>query len=120
MMKKLVTIGFALLLMTGLAVAGDAACNGADGGDKADATAPAELSEGQARIELAIKGLTCGSCCKKVEGAVKDMAGIISIEADYEKGIAVVVYEKGKVKPKAVIEAINAKTSFKASMPKEA
>ena len=119
-MKKLVTIGFALLLVTGLAVAGGAACNGSDGGEKAEAQTAAKLSEGQARVELAITGLTCGSCCKKVEGAVKDMAGVISIEADYEKGIAVVVYEKGKVKPKAVIEAINAKTSFKASMQKEA
>jgi copper chaperone CopZ len=121
-MRKLVTIGFILLMVAGMAITTGFACEGekAENASKqSECSGKAELAEGQTKVKLAIAGMSCGSCCTKVETAVKDMAGVISIDADYENGIATVVYEEGTVQPKAMIKAINAKTSFKASMPTE-
>ena len=98
-------IGFAVLALAISAVA-------------ADETREAPLPEGQARVVVSVKGMTCGGCCVPVETAVRKLEGVVDAKADYEEGRATITYEKDKVTVKKIVDAINT-TSFKASMPKK-
>ena len=108
-MKKIALLGLTALLFAALAV--HAAPEGTETQE--------ELGPGQARVVIAVEGMTCGGCCVKVETAVKDVDGIVAATADYEKGRATVTYEEEKVTVEKIVETINEKTSFKASMPKK-
>jgi copper chaperone CopZ len=103
-MRKIAFLGLLMLVLAPLA---------AFAGDQG------ELPEGQARVALKVTGMSCGSCCTKVETAVAKMDGVVKVKADYEKGVAMVVYETEKVEVAKIVEAINTKTSFKAAAPKE-
>ena len=83
------------------------------------ATPDQELPDGQARVVVPVEGMSCGACCVKVETAMKGLDGVVASKADYQKGQATVTYVKDKVTVKQIVETINSKTSFKASMPKE-
>jgi periplasmic mercuric ion binding protein len=72
------------------------------------------LPEGQAQVHLAISGMTCGSCCAKVETAAKALPGVVDATADYKKGEATITYETAKVNVDKIVATINEKTSFKA------
>ena len=78
-----------------------------------------ELAEGQMKAAIKVTGMTCGSCCNKVETAVAKLDGVVKVTADYEKGVAMVVYEKDKIDLDQIVETINTKTSFKAKAPEE-
>ncbi len=78
-----------------------------------------ELPDGQARVVVPVEGMTCGACCVKVETAMKELDGVVATKANYQKGRATVTYVEDKVTVKKIVETINDKTSFKASMPKK-
>lgn len=104
-MKKVALICLAVLLLAPLATfAGDA-------------PAKAKLADGQQRVELAVSGMSCGSCCTKVETAVKELDGVVDVTADYKAGKATVTFVKDKVSVDKIVAAINEKTSFKAEAP---
>ena len=46
---------------------------------------------GQATVTLAVEGMMCGNCEKKVRGALEDVTGVHSAVVDWEAGTAVVV-----------------------------
>ncbi len=101
-------IGFAILVLAIFAAPAGAA----------EEIQEAPLPDGQARVVVPVKGMTCGGCCVPVETAVKKLEGVVDAKADYEKGQATVTYEKDKVTVKKIVDAINT-TSFKASMPEK-
>ena len=78
-----------------------------------------QLPEGQARVMLAVTGMSCGGCCTKVETAVKHLDGVVKATADYEKGTATIVYVADKVTIEKIVTTINEETIFKASIPDE-
>jgi copper chaperone CopZ len=82
-------------------------------GDKSD-----KLPEGQEMASISVSGMTCGGCTNKVETAVAELDGVIKVKADYEKNVAMVVFEKDKVDVNTIVKTINEKTSFKAEAPK--
>ncbi len=84
-----------------------------------DVKGKAALPEGQAQVQLAISGMTCGACCTKVETAAKELAGVVDAKADYQKGQATITYETAKVDVDKIVSTINEKTSFKASKAAE-
>jgi len=101
-MKKVVLFGLAVfLLAASVAVAGDG-----------------KLPEGQAMVALNVTGMSCGSCCTKVETAVAKLDGVVDVKADYAKGVATITYETDKVELAQIVETINTETSFKAEAPK--
>ena len=104
--------GFVVVVAAALAIFG------AHAGTAGNETAEQPLPEGQTRIVIPVKGMTCGGCCVPVETAVKKLDGVVDAKADYEKGLATVTYEKDKLTVEKIVEAIN-KTSFKASMPEK-
>lgn len=77
------------------------------------AAAPAPPME---KVVLQVRGMTCGACTGIIRAEVKKLDGVMSVTADYEKGMATVEYIKGKVTVEQIVAAIN-KTGFKASMP---
>jgi len=111
-MKRIAFDSFVGLMVLALAVIG--AYAGA-----ADETPEQELPDGQARVVVPVEGMTCGGCCVKVETAMKELDGVVAAKADYEKGRATVTYVEDQVTVKQIVETINDKTSFKASMPKK-
>jgi len=114
-MRKIALLGFALALV---ALAGATAALAGDHGKHAHDADHAELAEGQVKVAVPVTGMSCGSCCTKVETAVAKMEGVVEVKADYEKGVATVVYEESKVDLAKIIETINTETSFKATTPK--
>ncbi|HKQ61206.1 MAG TPA: heavy-metal-associated domain-containing protein [Candidatus Polarisedimenticolaceae bacterium] len=104
-MRKTAVIALAVLLLAPLVAVAS---------DKAEAGA---LPAGQARVDVAISGMTCGACCTKVEAAVKDLAGVVAVKADYAKGLATVTYKTDEVNVDKIVATINEKTSFKAKAP---
>ena len=76
----------------------------------------AELPEGRARVELPVKGMTCGGCVAAVKIAVKKLDGIVEVDGNHKKGTATIVYERDKTTVSEIVKAIN-KTGFKASPP---
>jgi copper chaperone CopZ len=78
-----------------------------------------KLDEGQASVVIPVTGMSCGACCVKIETAVKELDGIVTAKADYEAGNATITYVEDKLSVETIVETINEKTSFKASMPEE-
>jgi copper chaperone CopZ len=103
-MRKLAILGLAVIFLTAPALIA---------GEKA------EMSEGQTKVAISVSGMSCGSCCTKVETAVAALDGVVRVKADYQKGVALVIYEKDKVNVDKIVEAINTKTSFKAKVQEE-
>lgn len=101
-MRKFALISIAVLLLASSAFIA---------GEKGD------LPEGQEEATISITGMSCGSCCKKVETAVAELDGVVKVKADYEKKLAMVVYETAKVDMATIVNTINEKTSFKAKAP---
>ena len=101
-MKKVVWVCLAMMVALSLAAVAS--------GEKGKPALP----EGQAQVQLAISGMTCGACCTKVETAAKELAGVVDVKADYQKGQATVTYETAKVNVDKIVSTINEKTSFKA------
>jgi len=56
---------------------------------------------------IPVEGMTCTSCNVAVETAVKKLAGIHSIEADFKGKSAVVIYDEQKVSLIEITAAIN-------------
>ena len=109
-MKKAVFFGLTALLAAAVIIPLSPAIAG---------EAENEPAEGQARVEIAVTGMTCGDCCVKVETALKELEGIVDSSADYEAGVATVTYVEDEVSVESIVETINEKTSFKASMPEK-
>ena len=85
----------------------------------AEETPEQELPSGQASVVIPVEGMTCDGCCVRVETAMNELDGIVAAKADYENGKATITYVEDEVTVKQIVETINNKTSFKASMPKK-
>ncbi len=122
-MRKMLGSALALLLVAGLVVAAPGGQEKKEGSEQASSPQTvweaSELPEGQAKAVIAVSGMTCGKCCVSVEQAVTKLEGVVAVKADYEKGIAKVIYQTDKVKVEDIVKTINEKTSFKASLPQK-
>lgn len=70
----------------------------------------------EVKTEIAVKGMTCGSCAVAVKKALTQTKGVKSAEVSLEKNSATVVYDDTQVNEEQLREAIN-KTGFKAAPP---
>lgn len=64
---------------------------------------------------FAVEGMTCGGCAAAVEHRVGRLEGVRSVDASYERGTAVVTYDRAKVSPDAIVEAIES-LGYKAAL----
>lgn len=58
------------------------------------------------KLRLGVKGMTCGGCATSLEAALKEISGVHSAMASYEKGEAIVEYEPARVKMDRLVEAL--------------
>ncbi len=81
------------------------------------ASAPA-LPPGEARVTIPVAGMHCAHCVSRVQDALGRVDGVRLAEASLDSGEAVVVYDKSKVKPAKLVEAIDG-AGFKAGTPRD-
>lgn len=55
---------------------------------------------------LVVNGMSCGSCVKHVEGALKELPGVIEAKVDLPGKKVTVKFEEGKVTLKEIADAI--------------
>lgn len=63
---------------------------------------------------FAISGMHCTGCVMAVEGAIEDLAGVRSANANYAKQFADVHYDENKVTPDQIMAAV-AEAGYEAS-----
>lgn len=63
--------------------------------------------EKNAKLTLAVTGVTCASCEKHVESEIIKLSGISSVKASYEKKSATIEYNPQKVNVDKIVAAIN-------------
>jgi copper chaperone CopZ len=85
-------------------------------GAPASAIATAPLPEGQARVTIPVSGMHCEHCTMRVKETLSAVPGVKAVDADLDKGQAVVAYEKGKVEPAELVKKIDG-LGFKAGKP---
>ena len=61
-----------------------------------------------ASANLAITGMTCGHCKKKVVGALQGVDGVFAVLVDQEGGSAEVEYDEGRTSVAAMVAAVEA------------
>lgn len=57
-------------------------------------------------ITLGVEGMSCGHCVKAVEGAVKKLDGIASVEVSLESKNVTVTFDEGKVTTENIKDSI--------------
>lgn len=80
--------------------------------------AAAPLAAGEARVTIPITGMHCSHCADRVKTALEGVQGVKHVDASFEKGQAVVAFEKEKVKAAKLKETIDA-LGFKAGEPSQ-
>lgn len=60
-----------------------------------------------AKVEFGIEGMTCAmGCAKTIEKKMAKMEGVKSAKVDFDKRLAMVEYDEGKVTPKSLEETV--------------
>ncbi|MEM8986883.1 MAG: heavy metal translocating P-type ATPase [Pseudomonadota bacterium] len=62
--------------------------------------------DGEARLELSVKGAKCAGCIAKIEGGVKSVPGVESARLNLSTGKLLVAWRDGALEPKAVTQAV--------------
>ena len=78
--------------------------------------ATAKLAAGEARVVIPVSGMHCGHCAERIETALGKLDGVKAAEVRLDEGKAIVVFEKAKVAPSKLVEAIDA-LGYKAGKP---
>ncbi len=63
--------------------------------------------------KLYIEGMTCTGCEESVNYTLRNQEGVLSAVSSYETGIAYVKYDKSKVKPEQLAQAIEDEVGYK-------
>jgi copper chaperone CopZ len=63
--------------------------------------------------KLYIEGMTCTGCEESVNYTLHNQEGVLSAVSSYETGIADVKYDKSKVKPEQLVQAIEDEVGYK-------
>ncbi len=66
-----------------------------------------------AEAKLYIEGMTCTACEELVDYTLRNQEGVLSAVSSYETGIANVKYDKSKVKPEQLAQAIEDDVGYK-------
>jgi len=58
-------------------------------------------------LDVSIEGMTCDACQHHVNSAVNELSGIVSVNSSYEKGNALVEFDRSMASETEIEEAIN-------------
>ncbi|GIK37025.1 MAG: hypothetical protein BroJett011_08580 [Chloroflexota bacterium] len=79
---------------------------------------PAHAQDTLETITLPVEGMVCPFCAAAVENILGSLDGVVEAKADYVKGLAMVSYDPARVTPTQMVEAINTKSFYRASLPR--
>ncbi len=65
------------------------------------------------KVVFDVTGMTCSGCEAHIEHAVSGLAGVVSVDASYEKGQAEVVYDEHLLSIEQIVQVIDS-TGYKA------
>jgi len=65
------------------------------------------LPEAEAKLELAIAGMTCASCAARIEKVVSGLPGVVEVQVNLATESARVRFLRGKVSQRSIRETIN-------------
>jgi len=77
-------------------------------------TSPAVSSVDSVRVELAIAGMTCGSCAVTARVVLRRMEGVVRAEVSYDSARAVIWYDPARITPDRVITELRERTGYSA------
>lgn len=69
-----------------------------------------------ARVRLAIKGMTCGSCATTARIALERSEGVYRAQVSYDSATAVVDYDPEKTSPSRLIANLKKLTGYQAAV----
>lgn len=55
---------------------------------------------------VGINGMTCGSCERRVENALRDIPGVVNASVDLASGTASIRFEPSRIRPGAIAQAV--------------
>ena len=93
--KGVVKLGVAVALALVIGAGAVFALNRPDSGATGDSVAV-----------LKSQGVTCGSCAARIEKALKEKAGVASVEVDLDAGRVLVAYDSKATKPETLAETV--------------
>lgn len=67
---------------------------------------PGQGAEADSVVVLKSQGVTCGSCAGKIEKALKEKAGVASVEVDVDNGRVIVAYDAKVAKSETLAETV--------------
>ena len=59
------------------------------------------------KAEFTIDGMTCSACENPIQTAINKLNGIAEVVVSYDKGNAIVAYDKNKTTIDSIVNAIN-------------
>ena len=117
--SKLIALGTAGLLGTGAictvcVTQGSRIATASASARPVVAGAVAELPSDTARVNLAIEGMTCGSCATTARIVLEKVPGVLDAEVSYDESAAVVLYDASEVSPPEFIARLEEMTGYEA------
>ncbi len=81
------------------------------------AAAPvARLTDDTAQVQLAVAGMTCGSCAATARVVLDDVDGVYRSRVSYESASATIWYDPAQVSPRAIIARLKEMTGYEATV----
>lgn len=69
------------------------------------------------QVTLTVERMACPVCERTVASVLEGLAGVISAKADRRSRTAVVTFDPARVTPEQMVQTINTKTFYRASVP---
>ena len=58
-------------------------------------------------LRLSILGMGCRSCANRIHNALLECAGVLAVDASFESGTALVLYDRGVIAPAGILDTID-------------
>jgi copper chaperone CopZ len=75
-----------------------------------------EVAADTATVNLAIKGMTCGSCATTARVVLRRVPGVYHAEVSFDSASAVVRYDPARTSPDVLIAQLRRMTGYEASV----
>ncbi len=83
----------------------------------AEGRSESQTAKGAETGVLKVSGMACGACAAKVAKEARKLEGVLDVTVSQPKERAEITFDPKKTSLDAILEAINAKTPFKAEVP---
>ena len=67
----------------------------------------AALKQQASPLRLSILGMGCRSCENRIHNALLECAGVLAVDASFESGTALVLYDRGVIAPAGILDTID-------------